>query len=205
MIWLCKMQRRILDRHGQNLRDAFPLGDVFIDATTHERCDAMVRRFVHLLFGNNQITPTHDEYGMYAAKSASLRSSDLSRQVGAAIFRPTGEVVAMGCNEVPKAGGGTYWSGDPSDERDFVQGHDPNERKKVELLVDLIDRLKKGEHLSGTLMKIDSPYEISKALLCDESDHSIGKSKVYGLARIWSNNTCGNVCGLRCFPQRRIY
>ena len=141
----------------------------------------MVRRFVHLFFGDNQITPTHDEYGMHVAKSASLRSSDLSRQVGAAIFRPSGEVATMGCNEVPKAGGGTYWSGDLGDERDFVQGHDPNERKKVELLVDLIDRLKKGDHLSRALMKIDSAYEITKALLGDDSDHSVGKSKAMDL------------------------
>ncbi len=173
--------KEILDKHGQNIRDAFPLGDVFIDATSREKCDAMVRRFIHLFFGNNQITPTHDEYGMYLANSASLRSSDLSRQVGAAIFRSSGEVVTMGCNEVPKAGGGTYWSGDPRDERDFVQGHDPNERKKVELLVDLIDRLKKGGHLSEPLMKIANSYEISKELLNDESEHSVGESKAMDL------------------------
>jgi deoxycytidylate deaminase len=97
------------DRHGQSVRDAFPLGDVFIDATSRVSCEQTIRRFILLLFGNNTISPTHDEYGMYLAKSASLRSSDLSRQVGAAIFSQTGEVVALGCNEVPKAGGGTYW------------------------------------------------------------------------------------------------
>src|SRR5215472_6818909 len=173
--------KEVLDKHGQNVRDAYPLGDVFIDATTREKCETMVRRFIHLLFGNNQISPTHDEYGMYVAKSASLRSSDLSRQIGAAIFRSSGEVVTLGCNEVPKAGGGTYWSGDPADQRDFVQGHDPNERKKVELLVDLIDRLKKGRHLSESLMKIENPYEISKALLSEDSEHSIGASKAMDL------------------------
>jgi cytidine deaminase len=107
--------KETLDQHGQNVRDAFPLGDVFIDATSRSTCEATLRRFILLLFGNNEIAPTHDEYGMYMAKSASLRSSDLSRQVGAAVFRPSGEVVALGCNEVPKAGGGTYWSGDPAD------------------------------------------------------------------------------------------
>jgi deoxycytidylate deaminase len=173
--------REALDKHGQNLRDAFPLGDVFIDASTREKCEQMIRRFIHLFFGDNQITPTRDEYGMYIAKSASLRSSDLSRQVGAAIFRQSGEVVTMGCNEVPKAGGGTYWSGDLRDARDFVQGHDPNERKKIELLVDLIDRLKKGEHLSESLMKIQDAYEISKALLSDSTDHSVSKSRTMDL------------------------
>ena len=133
-----------LDHHGQNVRDAFPLGDVFIDATSRIRCEEMIRRFVNLLFGSNEVTPTHDEYGMYIAKSASLRSSDLSRQVGAAIFRSSGEVVTIGCNEVPKPGGGTYWSGETNDSRDFVSGYDPNELHKVEVLVDLLDRLRNG-------------------------------------------------------------
>jgi len=65
--------------------------------------------------------------------------------------------------------------------RDFVQGHDPNERKKIELLVDLIDRLKKGQHPSGSLMTIDSSYDISEALLKDDSDHSIRESKAMDL------------------------
>ena len=34
----------------------------------------------------------------------------------------------MDCNEVPRSGGGTYWSDDPYDGRDFVKGHDPNEQ-----------------------------------------------------------------------------
>ena len=131
-----------LDPHGQNVGDAFPLGDVFIDATSREAADKGVRRFINALFGSNEVTPSHDEYGMYMAKCASLRSSDLSRQVGSAIFRKSGEVITLGCNEVPKAGGGTYWFGDPSDARDFVAGHDPNELQKIEILVDILDRLK---------------------------------------------------------------
>ena len=154
--------KEITYKHGQNVRDAFPLSNVFIDRSTRAGCENMVRRFIQLLFGSNEFSPTHDEYGMYMAKSASLRSSDLSRQVGAAIFSASGEVVTMGCNEVPKSGGGTYWSGDAVDKRDFVQGHDPNERKKIELLVDLLDRLKKGGHLSDALMSVIDPYEIQR-------------------------------------------
>lgn len=164
--------------HGQNVRDAFPLGDVFIDATTRDACETTLRRFIRLLFGNNRITPTHDEYGMYLAKSASLRSSDLSRQVGAAIFRPSGEVITLGCNEVPKAGGGTYWTGDPVDKRDFVEGFDPNDQRKTELLADVIDRLKKSKHLSDKLMSMDDPYEICKTLLEERGDDSIRESEI---------------------------
>jgi cytidine deaminase len=171
----------VLDRHGQNVRDAFPLGDVFIDASTRTTCEDMIRRFIHVLFGSNEITPSHDEYGMYMAKSASLRSSDLSRQVGAAVFRASGEIVTLGCNEVPKAGGGTYWSGEPNDSRDFVKGHDPNELRKTEVLVDIIDRLHKGGHLSVPLMGEPGPYEIAKLLLKDESDDSVSESRIMEL------------------------
>jgi deoxycytidylate deaminase len=173
--------RESQDTHGQNVRDAFPLGDVFIDATSRVNCESELRRFIHLLFGSNEITPTHDEYGMYLAKSVSLRSADLSRQVGAAIFRSSGEVAALGCNEVPKSGGGTYWMGDEGDARDFVQGTDPNEMRKNQVLVDLIDRLHKGGHLSPSLMSMMDPNEISKQLLEQQGPDSVGDSKVMDL------------------------
>jgi deoxycytidylate deaminase len=169
------------DRHGQNVRDAFPLGDVFIDATSRATCEDTLRRFVQLLFGSNEITPSRDEYAMYMAKSASLRSSDLSRQVGAAIFRTSGEVTSLGCNEVPKAGGGTYWSDAENDGRDFVQGQDPNDRAKREILVDLLDRLKKAKHLSQELLKLDSTYDVAKLLLNDTGLGSVAESRLMDL------------------------
>lgn len=169
------------EAHGQRVRDAFPLGGVFIDATSRQECEKALRRFVHLFFGSNGITPTHDEYGMYMAKSASLRSSDLSRQVGAAIFRASGEVATLGCNEVPKAGGGTYWAGDALDRRDFVEGHDPNERIKTEVLVDVLDRLARGGHLSAELSAMADPVEASKRLLEERTLHSVADSKIMDL------------------------
>lgn len=173
--------KETLEDHGQNVRDAFPLGDVFIDATSREACEATLQHFVYLLFGNNHITPTYDEYGMYMAKSASLRSSDLSRQIGAAIFQASGEVVSLGCNEVPKPGGGTYWSGDPKDKRDFVEGYDPNEQRKTELLVDILDRLKNGGHLSESLMAVEDSHEVCKQLLSEESSSSVAESQIMDL------------------------
>lgn len=80
---------------GQNVRDAFPLADVFVEAPDKKSCKATITRFIHALFGDNEASPTHDEYGMYMAKSASLRSSALTRQVGAAIFRSSGEVAPV--------------------------------------------------------------------------------------------------------------
>jgi cytidine deaminase len=169
------------NEHGQSVSDAFPLGDVFIDTANKKICEETVRRFIRLLFGNNEITPTHDEYGMYAAKSAALRSSDLSRQVGVAICRPTGEIATLGCNEVPKAGGGTYWTGDEPDARDFVQGFDANDNHKKEVLTDLISRLKDGGHLSVATSSIGAPEEIVTALLALKGNRAVNDSRVMDL------------------------
>jgi cytidine deaminase len=167
--------------HGQNVRDAFPLADLFVEGHDKNSCRPTITRFVRALFGDNEASPTHDEYGMYMAKSASLRSSALTRQVGSAIFRSTGEIVALGCNEVPKAGGGTYWSGDAPDQRDFVSGHDPNDEKKRELIFDLVDRLYKSGKLSKEVSGNKRPSEIADELLSDRSPTSLRDSKVMDL------------------------
>lgn len=149
---------------GQRLRDAFPLADLFINIDDHEGARRNVERFLNLLFGANDLSPTRDEYGMYIAKSAALRSLDLSRQVGAAIFSPEGEVVSLGSNEVPKAGGGTYWSGDKGDARDYVSQRDENEHIKKSIMADVIRRLS-SENLFSTNRDVEEIVEeaISRA------------------------------------------
>ena len=127
--------------HGQRVRDTFPMADVIVDGNDRAKIEHDVDRFIRLLFGNNFITPTHDEYGMYIAKAAALRSADLSRQVGAAIFSEDGEVVTLGSNEVPKSGGGTFFEGDKPDLRDFVQGNDYNEQEKRGIVWEFVKRL----------------------------------------------------------------
>lgn len=74
---------------------------------------------------------------MFLAKAAALRSVDLSRQVGAAIFSSTGEVISLGSNEVPKAHGGTYWTSEKYDDRDFKRNKDSNFKRKKEILLEL--------------------------------------------------------------------
>lgn len=94
--------------NGQKVGKIFQLADVVINDDRNDdgsKVSDQARRFVELLFGHNGYSPNHLEYGMFLAFSAALRSLDLSRQVGAAIFRSTGEIAALGSNEVPKAGG----------------------------------------------------------------------------------------------------
>lgn len=134
-------------KHVQHLRDTFHLADVFVDGINRDQMRAGIERFFQAFFGRVDIGPTKVEYGMYAAKAAALRSTDLSRQVGAAIFTNEGEVISQGCNEVPRAFGGTYWSGEEPDYRDVRLGYDPNDTLKKDVIRDLLERLGKANLL----------------------------------------------------------
>jgi cytidine deaminase len=114
---------------------------------------------------------------MYLAKSASLRSLDLSRQVGAAIFSEDNTVISLGSNEVPKAGGGTYWTSD-GDARDFRKGYDPNELNKREVFADLIKRLLEDEFLSAELLDLKTPHLVVEKLLNLKEGASYKESRV---------------------------
>ena len=126
---------------GQSVRESFPQGDVFVDARSHEGLDASLGRFVDAVFGNPFVTPTHDEFGMFHANAAALRSADLGRQVGAAITGDDGEIIAVGCNEVPKTGGGLYWTGSEPDHRDFQKGYDSATKFRDKLIAELSAKL----------------------------------------------------------------
>lgn len=143
-------------RHGQHLRDTFHLADVFVDGINRDKMRAGIERFFQAFFGRVDIGPTKVEYGMYAAKAASLRSTDLSRQVGAAAFTSDGEIITQGCNEVPKAFGGTYWFGEEPDYRDVRLGYDPNDALKKDVIRDLLERLGRGG-----LIIADDPAKLS--------------------------------------------
>lgn len=147
--------------NGQKVGKIFQYADIVInnDQTGNRiTVSNQIQRFVDLLFGHNGYSPNHLEYGMYLAHSAALRSLDLSRQVGAAIFRSTGEIATLGSNEVPKAGGGTYWCDDPNDAREFTQRQDSNDVRKQELIDEILniivpDRSKLTEDQKKSLSK----------------------------------------------------
>jgi len=151
--------------HGQHTRDTFQMADVFIlqDA---EQTQKQVERFLRLVFGDPLVTPTRDEHAMFMAYSASLRSADLSRQVGAVIRRDGIGLVATGANDVPAPGGGLYWPDDHQDDqfdrRDYrfprtkggEGGHDSNERHKREIADEVAEKVRKDVSSSfGALVK----------------------------------------------------
>jgi cytidine deaminase len=172
-------EAELSEKFGQNIQDAFPISDFFVDADSPKLTD-QVRRIIELIFGNTFHTPTRDEYGMFHAWSASLRSAALARQVGAAICTVDGEILTTGCNEVPKAHGGLYWPGDEPDERDHQRGEDSNDVMKREILADLLDRLKKGHWLNKKLSLL-SPRELLELALFDKSPEGLRRATLMGI------------------------
>lgn len=77
---------------------------------------------------------------MFLAYAASLRSGQLGRQVGAAITTRDGDILSVGCNDVPRPGGGLYWP-DTFDRRDHILGKDTNDAQKEKIADQLIEQL----------------------------------------------------------------
>jgi deoxycytidylate deaminase len=127
--------------YGQKTREAFELADVFIRQEPEPRkTTAQLERFLRLVFGAVDETPTPEEHAMFLAYASSLRSADLSRQVGAVVWKDQVGVVGTGCNDVPASGGGLYWPG-MGDQRDHALGHDANERHKRAIAEEVAQRV----------------------------------------------------------------
>lgn len=166
---LIERDEKEADNHfGQNVRDTFPLADVFVDAREPRELRSQIDRAVRLVFGHPFVTPTADEYAMFHAQAAAMRSADLSRQVGAVITNPEGEVIATGCNEVPKIGGGAVWEGTAEDAeidyRDFKMGFDSSARWKQKIFTEIFERLRSEGWLSPEKSKLDLDQLVDLAL-----------------------------------------
>jgi len=132
-------EEELSDEYGQQTRETFQLADVFVQLKRHAY-EEELSRFFSLVFSNPYVTPTQQEHAMFLAYASSLRSGQLGRQVGAAITSKSGDVLAVGCNDVPKPGGGLYWPG-PHDNRDGVLGIDTNDQQRDLLINKLIAKV----------------------------------------------------------------
>lgn len=153
--------QRLLDKDsaedesfGQQTRDTFHLADAYVRVRTRHKEQAKdhLRRIVDLVLSHPFLPPTRDEYAMFMAYAASLRSADLSRHVGAVIVDRNGDIIGTGANDAPRAEGGPYWP-DPDDfwpDRsevggpDHVRGFDSNERERDTIVSNVIRALVPG-------------------------------------------------------------
>lgn len=151
------------ERYGQKVADTFHLADYFVDNTVrrflavgakqeeNKEWDVsdQLGRLVDILAPSRIWRPRPHETGMFHAFGAKLRSSCLSRQVGAALMDASGNLVATGTNEVPRAGGGVYGGPftkgldkDPPLSHDFRcfvhNGYCSNTREQNEIIRELL-------------------------------------------------------------------
>ena len=136
------------DPNGQRVLECFPFADFVLDCTSSDTLAKSVDRMVRVFFGHPFISPSKDEYCSYIANAAAYRSLDLSRQVGAAIIGPDCELISVGCNEVPRAGGGTYWADEGEDARDYTLGYDSNQRVREDMARDALLKLQEDHWLT---------------------------------------------------------
>ncbi|OWO79563.1 cytidine deaminase [Photorhabdus luminescens] len=183
---------------GQNTRDTYELSDFFISYDGNKnRTDNNIWRILDLIFGNPYVTPTFDEYAMFMAFSASLRSGDLSRQVGAVLTKDK-NIISTGANDVPQFGGGLYWPDyvgdiieDAENGRDYKIGEDSNAKQKrliiEDILKDILDEQKEvfKEYLLKSKIKDITEYgrvvhaEMEAILACARSNISTHNGILY--------------------------
>ena len=128
---LMERDRAESEKYGQQSLDTYQMSDFFLDlGATHWM--STVDRIFDLIFGNPFITPTFDEFAMFMAYASSLRSSDLSRQVGAVVTRDH-DILSLGTNDSPKSKGGQNWADKddkigttPTRGTDAFRGYDAN-------------------------------------------------------------------------------
>ncbi|BCO10626.1 deoxycytidylate deaminase [Desulfolithobacter dissulfuricans] len=136
--------------HGQRTRDTYHLADFFLNfGKNDDQVKNTIQRFLELIFSHPYKNPTFDEFSMFMAFSSSVRSGDLSRQVGAVITRNQ-QIIATGANECPVSGGGLYWSKvdpetgeviDSGDGKDYTREQDSNKAEQQEIIQSILSQL----------------------------------------------------------------
>lgn len=134
--------------YGQKTRDTYHLSDLFLNlGKNDDHVKETIQRFLELIFSNPYKNPTFDEFAMFMAFNSSVRSSDLSRQVGSVIAKDN-QIIATGANDVPQSGGGLYWAKvnpetgvveDQADGKDYTREQDSNKNAQIEMMDEIVE------------------------------------------------------------------
>lgn len=157
-------KQELSNDHGQRMADAYQSADFFVSGSNREEVTRCIGRFIRAVFGYNHIGPTKDEFGAMLAKTASLRSVDLSRQVGAALTNVRGDLISLGCNEVPSPLGGQYWSDDDCRARDVDLGLDSNKVETSGIIEGYLTVLQESGMLVEDFRKLMTTENYTKKL-----------------------------------------
>lgn len=142
--------------HGQRTRDTYHLSDFFINfGKNDDQVKNTIQRFLDLIFSHPYRNPTFDEFAMFMAFSSSVRSGDLSRQVGAVIAKGQ-QILSTGANECPTSGGGLYWAEldaetgnviDKTDGKDYTRNEDSNKTEQNEIILSILKKIEETSSL----------------------------------------------------------
>jgi deoxycytidylate deaminase len=187
---------------GQKVSKTAHQADYFVRNNTDlkDDLDAPVKRFLETIFGTKLHTPTADEKGMMEAASAAVRSACLSRQVGAAIYDIDGDLLGVGCNDVPRFQGGLYTEG-ANDNRCYhwkdKTCHN-DERKKdlaTKIAASLGNTTKNGVKLVEDILEsgVNSLIEFSRSVHAE-------MEAIVSVARLGNGSTVGSTLYTTTFP-----
>lgn len=149
-----------LDKHGQKVRETAYLSDFFIRNSDENKVSITktIERYLEIIFSIKVHTPNFDEIGMAKAFGAASASACLSRQVGAAVYDSNRKLLATGCNDVPKFGGGLYSESDSleNDHRCFnwQNGDCHNDLEKSIIYNELVNSLVPEKLLRSSKLNI---------------------------------------------------
>lgn len=198
---IIRRDRRSEYKYGQHVEETLQRADYFIKNINNEQIKKSIARFIDLIHGANNVSPTQDETGMFTASSAALRSACLSRQVGAAIMDDNCNILSTGCNDVPAAGGGLYSCESKSDKRCYNNDgchsdmHKDLVRREIEAVIALSDPLRAAE-LAKQIMKtkkIKSLIEYSRAIHAE-------MDAITTMARLANSSTVGKTLYCTTYP-----
>ena len=167
------------EKNGQQVRKVFVDADFFIrieKEKTQKDIQKSIDRYVNLIFEFGIETPTVEERAMYEAKSASVNSACLSRQVGASIITKSGELISTGWNDVPKYGGDLYTSSDVNDNRCFKTGICYNDDNKSN-----IKEYIKSEFISKLNNENSKQIELIQNKITNLLDETLEESSIKSL------------------------
>lgn len=134
--------------HGQRVRKIFYKADLFLN-NNHTSIADGIQRFLDLLFGRFIHNPNTEESMMFKAFGASLQSTCLSRQVGAALANKHGDLISIGWNDIPRYGGGLAQSSNQNESTASCKykGY-CNSQKEIDALIEkIINKLQDEEFL----------------------------------------------------------
>ncbi len=207
---------------GQSVRDTFPKCDYFlrvdhaIVAPSEEKAIAQIvekmRRFFNLVFHTAVISPTPDETAMYSAASAGRNSACISRQVGASVTSESGELLAVGWNDVPQSGGGLYgkprlgrWPvGLQTDDRCYAKSgskcfNDLEKKLIAEKIVSALGDFLPAENRAAAVQKIIGDSRVKDLIEFSRAVHA-EMHAILGASRVAGDRVVGGKLYVTTYP-----